>query len=156
MAFFEPEPLAHLAFTETWLPTYKPNDPRGLAAFPGGQSSPMLRQWTNAPEDSALMLRYRDGDVAGFRDAYINGTTTLCIVICCGFAITATAPRTSIQEVWGKIIKARAELSADGKIHDLPVPRCTQLLYRPYPPQQTTLPHRRCRAGQSARPGRST
>ena len=64
------------------------------------------RPMDNVPEDSALMLRYRDGDVAAFevlyrrhKDAVFRYLLRLC-------RHRATAEDV-FQDVWGKIVKAR-------------------------------------------------
>lgn len=59
-----------------------------------------------APEDSALMLRYRDGDVVAFEVLYKRHNDALYryLLRLCHHRDTA---EDIFQEVWGKIIKAR-------------------------------------------------
>ncbi|MDH3553834.1 MAG: RNA polymerase sigma factor [Gammaproteobacteria bacterium] len=59
-----------------------------------------------APEDSALMLRYRDGDVAAFETLYERHKDALYryLLRLCRHRDQA---EDIFQEVWGKIIKAR-------------------------------------------------
>jgi RNA polymerase sigma-70 factor (ECF subfamily) len=60
----------------------------------------------NVPEDSALMLRYRDGDVAAFEVLYRrhNDAVFRYLLRLCQHRDTA---EDVFQEVWGKIVKAR-------------------------------------------------
>ena len=75
----------------------------------------------NAPEDSALMLRYRDGDVAAFELLYKrhNDAVYRYLMRKCGHRDTA---EDVFQEVWGKIIKARETYR--------PTAKFTTFLYR--------------------------
>ena len=75
----------------------------------------------NAPEDSALMLRYRDGDVAAFEVLYKRHNDSLYRYLMrkCGHRDTA---EDIFQEVWGKIIKARETYR--------PTAKFTTFLYR--------------------------
>ena len=59
-----------------------------------------------APEDSALMLRYKDGDVEAFETLYKRHNDSLFryLMRLCRHRDTA---EDLFQEVWGKIIKAR-------------------------------------------------
>ena len=59
-----------------------------------------------APEDSALMLRYKDGDVEAFETLYKRHNDSLFryLMRLCRHRDTA---EDIFQEVWGKIIKAR-------------------------------------------------
>lgn len=61
---------------------------------------------THTPEDSALMLRYQDGDVAAFETLYRRHNDALYryLLRMCNHRATA---EDVFQEVWGKIIKAR-------------------------------------------------
>ena len=67
----------------------------------------------HAPEDSALMLRYRDGDVSAFETLYRY------LLRLSGHRDTADDV---FQEVWGKIIKARTTYR--------PTAKFTTFLYR--------------------------
>ena len=74
-----------------------------------------------APEDSALMLRYRDGDVAAFEALYRRHNDALYryLLRLCHHRDSA---EDIFQEVWGKIIKARASYR--------PTAKFTTFLYR--------------------------
>jgi len=75
----------------------------------------------NVPEDSALMLRYRDGDVAAFEALYKRHNDALY-----RYLLRLCRRRDSaediFQEVWGKIIKARENYR--------PTAKFTTFLYR--------------------------
>ena len=58
------------------------------------------------PEDSALMLRYRDGDVAAFEDLYRRHKDALFRYLLRLCREHATAEDV-FQEVWSKIIRSR-------------------------------------------------
>ena len=75
----------------------------------------------SAPEDSALMLRYRDGDVAAFEALYRRHNDALYryLLRLCKHRDTA---EDIFQEVWGKIIKARDSYR--------PTAKFTTFLYR--------------------------
>lgn len=74
-----------------------------------------------APEDSALMLRYRDGDVVAFETLYKRHKDALYryLLRLCRHRDSA---EDVFQEVWGKIIKARASYR--------PTAKFTTFLYR--------------------------
>ncbi len=67
-----------------------------------------------AVEDSALMLRYRDGDVAAFEALYRRHNDALFryLLRLCRHRATA---EDVFQEVWGKIIKARGSYRPTAK-----------------------------------------
>jgi RNA polymerase sigma-70 factor (ECF subfamily) len=73
------------------------------------------------PDDSALMLRYRDGDMAAFETLYHRHNDALYryLLRLCGQRDTA---EDLFQEVWGKIIKSRGSYRASA--------RFTTFLYR--------------------------
>jgi len=75
----------------------------------------------DAPDDSALMLRYRDGDVAAFETLYKrhNDAVYRYLLRLCQHRDTA---EDIFQEVWGKIVKARASYR--------PTAKFTTFLYR--------------------------
>jgi len=75
----------------------------------------------NAPEDSALMLRYRNGDVAAFETLYKRHNDALYryLLRLCHHRDSA---EDIFQEVWGKIIKARESYR--------PTAKFTTFLYR--------------------------
>ena len=64
------------------------------------------RPMDNVPEDSALMLRYRDGDVAAFEVLYRrhNDAVFRYLLRLCQHRDSA---EDVFQDVWGKIVKAR-------------------------------------------------
>jgi len=74
-----------------------------------------------APDDSALMLRYQDGDVAAFEILYRRHKDAIYryLLRLCGHRDTA---EDIFQEVWGKIVKARASYR--------PTAKFTTFLYR--------------------------
>lgn len=76
---------------------------------------------SSIPDDSALMLRYRDGDVAAFETLYRRHNDALYryLLRLCRHRDTADD---LFQEVWGKIIKSRASYRASAKF--------TTFLYR--------------------------
>jgi len=63
------------------------------------------RAMTQTPEDSALLLRYRDGDVAAFEVLYRRHNDALYryLLRLCRHRDNADDV---FQEVWGKVIKA--------------------------------------------------
>ncbi len=73
------------------------------------------------PDDSALMLRYRDGDVAAFETLYRRHKNAIYryLLRLCGHRDTA---EDIFQEVWGKIVKARSSYR--------PTAKFTTFLYR--------------------------
>ena len=66
------------------------------------------------PEDSALMLRYKDGDTAAFETLYRRHNDALYryLLRLCRHRATA---EDVFQDVWGKIIKARARYRPTAK-----------------------------------------
>ncbi len=87
-------------------------------------SEPMLAYapaMAHTPEDSALMLRYGDGDVQAFEILYRrhNDAIYRYLLRLCGHRDSADD---IFQEVWGKIIKARATYR--------PTAKFTTFLYR--------------------------
>ena len=79
------------------------------------------RTMTATPTDSALMLRYKDGDVGAFETLYRRHNDSLYryLLRLCRHRDTA---EDIFQEVWGKIIKARSRYQATA--------RFTTFLYR--------------------------
>ena len=73
------------------------------------------------PADSALMLRYRDGDVAAFERLYRRHNDALYRYMLRHCRDPATA-EDLFQEVWGKIIKSRSTYR--------PTAKFTTFLYR--------------------------
>ena len=76
---------------------------------------------TATPTDSALMLRYKDGDVAAFETLYRRHNDSLYryLLRCC---LDRDAAEDVFQEVWGKIIKSRGSYRRTAKF--------TTFLYR--------------------------
>ena len=68
----------------------------------------------HVPEDSALMLRYKDGDTAAFEALYRRHNDALYryLLRLCRHRATA---EDVFQEVWGKIIKSRANYRPTAK-----------------------------------------
>ena len=79
------------------------------------------RTMTVTPSDSALMLRYKDGDVAAFEALYRRHNNSLYryLLRCC---LDRDAAEDVFQEVWGKIIKSRGSYRRTAKF--------TTFLYR--------------------------
>lgn len=73
------------------------------------------------PEDSALMLRYRDGDIEAFETLYRRHNDALYRYLLRRCRNRDTA-EDLFQEVWGKIVKSRARYRASAKF--------TTFLYR--------------------------
>lgn len=72
------------------------------------------RPMGHTPEDSALMLRYKDGDTAAFETLYRRHNDALYryLLRLCQHRDTA---EDVFQDVWGKIIKARANYRPTAK-----------------------------------------
>ena len=68
----------------------------------------------HAPEDSALMLRYQDGDMSAFETLYRRHNDALYRYLLRHCRHPATA-EDIFQEVWGKIIKARTSYRPTAK-----------------------------------------
>lgn len=68
----------------------------------------------HTPEDSALMLRYKDGDTAAFETLYRRHNDALYryLLRMCRHRDTA---EDIFQDVWGKIIKSRAKYRPSAK-----------------------------------------
>ena len=73
---------------------------------PRAAAVPYALKMDETPEDSALMLRYRDGDVAAFEVLYQRHNDALYryLLRLCRHRDTA---EDIFQDVWGKIIKSR-------------------------------------------------
>ncbi len=91
---------------------------RALCSAPAVAYAPAM---DHAPEDSALMLRYQDGDVDAFETLYRRHNDPLYryLLRLCRHRDTA---EDIFQEVWGKIIKARRRYR--------PTAKFTTFLYR--------------------------
>ncbi|MEQ8206303.1 MAG: RNA polymerase sigma factor, partial [Woeseia sp.] len=66
------------------------------------------------PEDSALMLRYRDGDVSAFETLYSRHNDALYRYLL-RLSGNPDAAADVFQDVWGKIIKARSSYRPTAK-----------------------------------------
>jgi RNA polymerase sigma-70 factor (ECF subfamily) len=89
--------------------------------LPRGQKSAYARIMNSAPEDSALMLRYKDGDVAAFEMLYRRHNDALYRYLL-RLCQHRDAAEDIFQEVWGKIVKARDNYR--------PTAKFTTFLYR--------------------------
>jgi len=96
---------------------FMPGDPALPRKAALAYSSPMNK----VAEDSALMLRYRDGDVAAFEVLYRRHNDALYRYLLRRCQHHATAEDV-FQEVWGKIVKARESYR--------PTAKFTTFLYR--------------------------
>ena len=94
---------------------------RGTAALCSETALPYARAMVHAPDDSALMLRYGDGDVQAFEILYRrhNDAIYRYLLRLCGHRDSADD---IFQDVWGKIIKARETYR--------PTAKFTTFLYR--------------------------
>lgn len=72
------------------------------------------RQMEHAPDDSALMLRYQDGDLAAFETLYKRHNDSLYRYLL-RLCRNRHAAEDVFQEVWGKIIKSRKSYRASAK-----------------------------------------
>ncbi len=92
-------------------------DAESLVADPGLCSRarlPYPAAMGHVPEDSALMLRYRDGDVAAFELLYSRHSDALyryLLRLCRNRDLAEDI----FQEAWGKIVKSRASYRATAK-----------------------------------------
>jgi RNA polymerase sigma-70 factor (ECF subfamily) len=82
---------------------------------------PYAPRMAHAPDDSALMLRYRDGDVTAFETLYLRHKDPVYRYLLRLSGHNETAEDV-FQEVWGKIVKARASYR--------PTAKFTTFLYR--------------------------
>ena len=86
----------------------------GRGPLSSGAALAYAPRMDHAPEDSALMLRYKDGDVAAFEVLYRRHTDSLYryLLRLCRHRDTA---EDIFQEVWSKIIKSRASYRPTAK-----------------------------------------
>ena len=84
------------------------------APFPIGAKLAYAPRMGHTPDDSALMLRYKDGDIAAFEVLYQRNTDRLYryLLRLCRQHDTA---EDIFQEVWSKIIKSRASYRPTAK-----------------------------------------
>ena len=94
---------------------------RSAASLSTGEIVAYARSMSVTPEDSALMLRYQDGDVAAFETLYRRHKDPLYRYLLRLSRNRATA-EDIFQDVWGKIIKARHRYR--------PTAKFTTFLYR--------------------------
>ena len=76
------------------------------ASLSTGGNVAYARSMGVTPEDSALMLRYQDGDVAAFETLYRRHNDSLYRYLL-RLSLNRDTAEDVFQEVWGKIIKAR-------------------------------------------------
>ncbi len=86
----------------------------GRAPLSSGAALAYAPRMDHVPDDSALMLRYKDGDVAAFEVLYRRHTDPLYryLLRLCRHRDTA---EDIFQEVWSKIIKSRASYRPTAK-----------------------------------------
>lgn len=94
---------------------------RSAASLSTGEIVAYARSMSVTPEDSALMLRYQDGDVAAFETLYRRHKDPLYRYLLRLSRNRATA-EDIFQDVWGKIIKSRHRYR--------PTAKFTTFLYR--------------------------
>ena len=87
---------------------------------PGGNVA-YARAMGRTPDDSALMLRYKDGDVEAFETLYRRHNDSLYRYLL-RLSLNRATAEDIFQEVWGKIIKARHRYR--------PTAKFTTFLYR--------------------------
>lgn len=94
---------------------------RSTTALCSDAALPYARAMGHTPDDSALMLRYKDGDIAAFETLYRRHNDPLYryLLRMCRHRDTA---EDIFQEVWGKIVKSRASYR--------PTAKFTTFLYR--------------------------
>jgi hypothetical protein len=106
-----------------------------------------------SPEDSALMLRYRDGDVAAFETLYERHKDALYRYLL-RLCQQRDAAEDVFQDAWGKIIKSRQNYRPTAKFSTF-LYRVAHNCFIDHIPQQATHADSRRRAGQSTRSGRA-
>ncbi len=94
---------------------------RSEASLSTGGIVAYARSMSVTPEDSALMLRYQDGDVAAFETLYRRHKDSLYRYLL-RLSLNRDTAEDVFQEVWGKIIKARHRYR--------PTAKFTTFLYR--------------------------
>jgi len=93
----------------------------GPVALPRTPESAYARPMDHTPDDSALMLRYRDGDVAAFETLYRRHNDALYRYLL-RLCQHRDAAEDVFQEAWSKIVKARGNYR--------PTAKFTTFLYR--------------------------
>ncbi len=94
---------------------------RREASLPTRGRVAYARSMGATPDDSALMLRYRDGDIQAFETLYRRHNDSLYRYLL-RLSLNREAAEDVFQEVWGKIIKARDRYR--------PTAKFTTFLYR--------------------------
>ena len=94
---------------------------RGDGSLCSGGSVPYAHPMGTTPADSALMLRYRDGDIQAFETLYRRHNDSLYRYLL-RLSPDRQAAEDVFQEVWGRIIKSRHRYRATAKF--------TTFLYR--------------------------
>jgi len=88
--------------------------PTSVTALCSASVLPYARRMDHAPEDSALMLRYKDGDSAAFETLYRRHNDALYRYLL-RLCQHRDAAEDVFQDVWGKIIKSRANYRPTAK-----------------------------------------
>jgi RNA polymerase sigma-70 factor (ECF subfamily) len=86
----------------------------GAAALCSAPELSYAQRMDHAPEDSALMLRYKDGDSAAFETLYRRHNDALYRYLL-RLCRHRDAAEDIFQDVWGKIIKSRANYRPTAK-----------------------------------------
>jgi len=95
----------------TWTNTAAIHAPAPLC---GPRDVAYARRMTDGLEDSALMLRYRDGDAAAFEALYLRHKDSLYRYLL-RLSMNPHTAEDVFQEAWGKIIRARASYRPTAK-----------------------------------------
>ena len=107
---------------------------------------------TSEIEDSALMLRYGDGDLAAFDALYRRHKDGLYRYLL-RLSLHREHGGRRISGDLGQDHQSSRKLSANRQIYDLSLPRRAQLLHRLRPQKQAAHACRRCRSRVIARTG---
>lgn len=86
----------------------------GVALLSCRQYVPYPRGMTATPTDAALMLRYRDGDVAAFETLYRRHNDSLYRYLL-RLSLNRAVAEDLYQEVWSRLIKARRRYRPSAK-----------------------------------------
>lgn len=96
------------------MPTQTTAARLAIAPLPRAAGVPYSRPMAATPEDSALMLRYRDGDVRAFETLYRRHSDSLYRYLL-RLSRNRAAAEDIFQEVWSKIIRSRQNYRATAK-----------------------------------------
>lgn len=88
------------------LPAVLPEWRSAAARLPRAAALTYSHSMTSTPDDSALMLRYRDGDVAAFETLYRRHNDSLYRYLL-RLSLSRAAAEDIFQDVWIKIIRSR-------------------------------------------------